>query len=195
MTRKLHPHQQIAGIPGLTVEDFWIWAYSDLLSTNVRAAFAEFLVGFALGRLNRPRVVGDTGYFIYRDKTVEIKAAAYTQSWQQTKKSRVNFDIARKKTWDPATNTQSKTATRSADCYVFALFTYENFEDKQAAVSHFLELTNWQFYVIPTKLIEQKLGSSKTVGLRWLETHSEPDGCVQFSDLKRRIDLVLGFKE
>lgn len=32
-----------------TVEDFWAWAYSDILSNTDRAVFAEFVAGTALG--------------------------------------------------------------------------------------------------------------------------------------------------
>src|SRR5690606_10090032 len=81
--RKLHPHQEIKGLSGLTAEDFWIWAYSDLLDNTVRNAFAEFMVGFVLGRLSSPRPGQESTGFVYREKRIEVKAAAYTQNKPQ----------------------------------------------------------------------------------------------------------------
>jgi hypothetical protein len=194
-TRKLHPNQEIVGLAGLTVEDFWIWAFSDMLEKSMRAAFAEFLVGFALGRLNKPRTEWDTSDFFYRDKRVTVKSASYVQSWEQNKKTKINFDVARKIEGRPGANRKSGTAERPADCYVFALFAFEDYDDKTTAVSRFLSTDAWRFYVVPTKKINKELGNQKTVGIRWLDDACQPDGPASFSELKRRIDRVLGFED
>jgi hypothetical protein len=52
----LDPRAPLAGVAGATVCDYWRWAYSDLLSNTNRAVFAEYLVGLALGVVDRPRV-------------------------------------------------------------------------------------------------------------------------------------------
>lgn len=46
---------RIPGLPDHTVGDFWQWAYSDILSNRNRSIFAEFIVGVALGVVNKPR--------------------------------------------------------------------------------------------------------------------------------------------
>ncbi len=46
----------IDGLDGLTVGDFWSWAYSDLLSNANRGVFAEFIVAVALGVHEQPRL-------------------------------------------------------------------------------------------------------------------------------------------
>lgn len=53
------PADPIPGISGLTVCDFWRWAYSDILSNRNHSIFADFIVGVALGVVDRPRVEWD----------------------------------------------------------------------------------------------------------------------------------------
>lgn len=191
--RKVHPHQEIVGLSGLTAEDFWIWAYSDMLENTVRNAFAEFLVGFVLGRLNRPRPGQESVGFDYRDKQVTVKAASYTQNKPQRKKSKINFDIGvRKKEAPRLENATRPDARRPSDCYIFCLFVYENFNDKDAARNALLDTNHWVFYVIPTEQLDRMLPNHKTVGVGWLEAHCA-GGAACFPDLKRRIDDVLGF--
>lgn len=187
--RKLHPHQEIVGLSGLTVEDFWIWGYSDMLTNVVRNTFAEFLVGFALGRLHTPKSGQDSIGFHYRDRQVMVKAAAFVQSNpDQKKKSKVNFDIRQR----VGKGTSDSRTLRTSDCYVFCLYAYGNYQDKDAARNALIDVDNWKFYVIPTTLLNEQVPDKKTVGIGWMEEFC-PDGAVQFSDLKRRIDTVLGF--
>ena len=42
--------EPIPGANGVTVGDFWQWAYSDILSNRNRSIFAEYIVGVALGQ-------------------------------------------------------------------------------------------------------------------------------------------------
>ncbi len=62
---------------------------SDLLSNRNRSIFAEFLVGAALGVLDKPRVEWDAFDLIYQGKKIEVKSSAYLQSWQQNSPSRI----------------------------------------------------------------------------------------------------------
>jgi hypothetical protein len=55
----LNHEQPIAG-GSATVGDFWRWAYSDILSNRNRSIFAEFIVGNALGVVDKPRVEWDS---------------------------------------------------------------------------------------------------------------------------------------
>jgi hypothetical protein len=52
---------------GVTVGDFWAWAYSDILNNTDRAIFAEFVVGTALGVTDAPRVEWDAVDLRYSD--------------------------------------------------------------------------------------------------------------------------------
>ena len=67
-----------------TVRDFWSWSTSDLLSNATRGILAEYIVGRALGA---PLDVRDE-WGAYDLKTcdgirIEVKSAAYLQSWFQ----------------------------------------------------------------------------------------------------------------
>lgn len=193
MTRKFHPHHEIGGLAGLTLEDFWIWAFSDVLNNTVRGPFAEFMVGFALGCLYRARVDWDSVTFRYRDRAIAVKSAAFVQSSPQTRKTKISFDIGKKVEWDTEANRRGKKAVRTADCYIFALFVYEDFKDKAEAAAQLIDTRSWVFYVIPTKHIDKHLKDQKSVGLKWLDANCG-DGPVQFHELKRRVDQVLGFE-
>ena len=45
------PDAEIAGVPDKHLLDLWQWAYSDLVSNDIRGVVAEYLVGSALGCL------------------------------------------------------------------------------------------------------------------------------------------------
>ncbi|MBC7812134.1 MAG: hypothetical protein H7175_13350, partial [Burkholderiales bacterium] len=92
--KKLQPETPIEGTRSLTVGDFWAWAYSDILSNANRSVLAEFLVGAALGVLDKPRKEWDAVDLRYREKKIEVKSAAYLQSWQQKQLSIIRFDFA-----------------------------------------------------------------------------------------------------
>jgi hypothetical protein len=69
------------GDTGRVVGDFWAWAFSDLVANTTRSAFAEFLVGHALGVLDRPRVSWDAVDLRYGEHKIEVKAAGLVQTW------------------------------------------------------------------------------------------------------------------
>ena len=75
--------------------DFWRWSVSDILSNATRGRFAEFIVGTAIG-LN-PEDLRDE-WDAYDLTTVdgikiEVKSAAYIQTWNQKKISNISFSI------------------------------------------------------------------------------------------------------
>jgi hypothetical protein len=92
---------------GVTVGDYWSWAYSDILSNTDRAVFTEFVVGTALGVTDAPRVEWDAVDLRYGDKTIEVKSSVYVQSWHQEQDppSQISFDLKERLSWDAATNT------------------------------------------------------------------------------------------
>ena len=120
--RRLAVDHPIAGPGDLTLGDFWSWAYSDVWSNRTRSILAEFLVASGLDLLDTPRVEWDAVDLRYGDRCIEVKSAAYVQSWQQDRPSTIRFDIARKRGWDALTKPSADKAVRSADCYVFCLY-------------------------------------------------------------------------
>jgi len=56
---------------------------------------------------------------------IEVKSAAYIQSWPQKKLSMIIFQIRKTRSWDEQTNIQSMESKRQADVYVFAFYLHE----------------------------------------------------------------------
>ena len=169
---KLSFETPIIGANGATVGDLWTWAYSDLLSNATRGVLAEFLVGSALDVTESARVEWNAYDLLYREQRIEVKSAAYCQSWSQSTLSRIQFDIAEKLGWDASTNTYLSEKVRSADCYVFCLF---NEMDRTKARQNLLDVTFWEFYVVSTTKLNTKFGKQTSIGLNRLKnTCSDP---------------------
>lgn len=106
-------------MPGLdaTVLDFWRWSFSDLLMNTARGVLAEFIVAKALD-ISTDGVRPEWNPFdlITEDGIrIEVKSAAYIQSWAQKDYSTIQFGTAPRRGWDPETNTLDVEATRHAD--------------------------------------------------------------------------------
>ena len=181
---KLHPNTAIPTLTGITVGDFWSWAYSDVLNNRNRAIYAEFLVGLALDALNKPRIEWDGYDLLYLDRKIEVKAAGFLQSWQQDHLSEIRFDIAAKQAWNAATNTYLDSPVRSSDCYVFCLH-----HETDLAKVDVLNVDQWEFYVVDTDRINQQFGQQKSVGLNPLKKLEDQ---THYIDLKQTVDRVLG---
>lgn len=184
MSRRL-PSDKLANLGGLTLGDFWSWAYSDILGNVKRAAFAEFLVAAALGLVDTPSIEWDAVDLRYCGHGIEVKASAYLQTWPQSAPSCIRFDIGKKRGWDPFMNTYAPQATRSAECYVFCLFTGT---DLSTARDRILDPAAWEFYVLSTVRLEQELGDQKSVGLKTIRHLAR---AVPFRELKCEVDVVL----
>lgn len=151
---------------GYDVAAFWRWAASDLAGNALRGVLAEFLVARATGADGAVRTEWDACDL--RTPTgvrIEVKSAAYLQSWSQRQYSSISFDIAPKRGWDAATNVLASLPCRSADIYVFALLAHQ---DK--ATLDPLDLTQWCFYVAPVPLLDARFGAQKRIALNSLLT-------------------------
>jgi hypothetical protein len=179
---RLSPNTPISQTGGQSIADFWSWAYSDLLSNRNRGIFAEFLVGAALDTLDQPRIEWDAYDLRYRGRRIEVKSAAYLQSWHQSQPSRISYDIAPKLSWDARQNTYMTQAVRSADIYVFCLFAQQNRE-----LANVLDPAQWEFFVLPVRILDEKLGTQKRIGLRPLRQLCES---VDYLDLKGAVDAA-----
>ena len=140
---------------------FWQWACSDLSGNVLRGVLAEYLVARDLGCATGLRqqwdsfdLLTDTGI------KVEVKSAAYLQSWHQAKPSAIQFGIAPTLGWDPRTNEFSPDRRRQADVYVFALLSH-----KDKGTLDPLNTDQWDFYILPAVTLDMKAGSSQTISL------------------------------
>ena len=151
---------------GKTMLDFWSWAYSDLIRNVNRGAFAEFVVREAMNTQcrNTPprtdfRVSMDAYDLLSPDGIrVEVKSSAYIQSWESEHPARISFRIAPAKALDEFGNysVNSKYA-RHSDVYVFGVWTAMSREQ------NILDLALWDFYVLSTKILDQKVPNQKTI--------------------------------
>lgn len=177
LAKPLRGDEQILGMPGAAVIDFWRFALPDLRVNNARGVFAEFLVHRAVGS-HRPRVEW-ASHDVETDDgiRIEVKASGYLQAWEQRTLSDVRFSGLRARTWAPDIG-HSPTATYNADVYVFAVETA-----REAALYDPLDTSQWEFYVLPRSVLEKRAVGS--LGLNAVRKAAGPP--VAFSDLGNRI--------
>ena len=135
----------------IMLQDFWRWAYSDLLNNTHRGVLAEFLVHSALETKDVTRA--DWLPFDLTSPSglrIEVKSSAYLQAWTpEDVFSQISFDIAKKFAWDGAT--YASMAMRNSDLYVFCVFTART---RDVSI---LDLDYWDFYVLPTSVLNEKV--------------------------------------
>ena len=149
---------------GLTVLDFWRWSTSDLLSNAARGRLAEYLVAIALGKPEGVRAEWDAyDLMTSTGQKVEVKSAAYLQSWYHKKLSAITFGIRPTRSWSAQTNELEKSRLRQADLYVFAVL-----EHMDKATVDPLNVAQWRFYVLPTAILNTRCPTQKTIGLKRL---------------------------
>jgi len=170
---------------GFSLLDFWQWSASDILNNALRGKLAEFLVAKGLGAAQGVRQEWDAYDVIAADGTkVEVKSAAFLQTWHQNKLSSVGFDIRRTTTWDAGKNIFQGDARRQSDVYVFCLLHHK---DKSTVDP--MNLDQWTFYVLPTSTLNEHLPSQKHLSLKGLLT-LHPQVC-KFGELRAGVERVM----
>jgi hypothetical protein len=171
---------------GYCLQDFWTWSVSDLVSNATRGRLAEFIVARALG-ISTESVRDEWASFDLRTPVgikVEVKSAAYIQSWHQRRLSSITFVTPKTRAWDPDASKQSDDARRQADVYVFALLAHT---DKTTIDP--LNLTQWRFYVLPTAILDSRTRSQHSITLRSLEKLCK--GAVSYADLPEAVEICI----
>ena len=153
-----------------SISNFWRWAHSDLLDNTARGVLAEFLVANALKQTNNePRhewVAIDV--HTKNGLKVEVKSAAYAQTWAQEKPSEIRFDIAPKKqAWhlEKSEPEDFEKPKRVADVYVFCLLGRSDDPEPDP-----MDLNQWEFYVLDTKSLNQEYPCQDSIGLNRLKS-------------------------
>lgn len=145
----------------LTLRDFWRWSASDLVSNATRGVLAEFIVASALGVAGGVRAEWDAFDLLTPSGLkVEVKSAAYLQSWYHKKLSPVTFGIRPTRLVDADTNAVASELKRQADVYVFCLLAH-----KDKATVDPLDLSQWNFYVLLAAVLDDKIPGQKTLAL------------------------------
>jgi len=151
---------------GFDVLDFWRWSTSDLIMNTTRGVLAEYIVARALGIPTHDVRDAWISYDLVRPANglrVEVKSAAYVQSWAQERLSEIKFLVPKRQGWDPETNSMDPKARRHAHIYVFALLA-----EKDQTRLNPLDLSQWQFWVVPTKDLDARKRSQHSITLNSL---------------------------
>ena len=168
---------------GFNLLSFWQWSFSDVVSNVTRGILAEYLVAQALGVAEDSIREEWSSYDLEAlDGTrIEVKSAAYIQGWRQDQLSQITFRVPKTRAWDKDTNQQSVDPRRQADVYVFALLAHTH----QRTLDP-LNVSQWEFFVVPTMLLDHRNRSQHSITLPSLKTLSgEP---VSFSKLKQAVE-------
>ena len=169
---------------GITMLDFWKYQYSNIY--DMQEYIAEFIVGKALG-INEP--MNRDGWTLwdidYQGKRIEVKQTSYYHSWQE---KIANGKISQQRTFSitPAF-TRYKDSTTSYelqnDIYVFCLNTGTNEEE-----SYPLDMANWEFYVVPTSVINENCTpAQKSISLGKVRKLAP---LTKYEELKNVIDSI-----
>jgi len=170
----------------LSLLDFWQWSASDLVSNATRGRLAEFIVATALG-IDVRGVRDEWAAYDLVTKAgtkIEVKSAAYLQTWHQKRPSPITFEVRKTLGWDPETNEMEKTPRRQADIYVCALLAHM---DK--ATLDPLKLDQWRFFVVPTPVLDERTRSQHSITLRSLEKLTR--GAVDYTALRAAVEEVV----
>jgi hypothetical protein len=156
---------------GFDLLGFWRWSASDVVSNATRGRLAEYIIANAIGADGDVRDEW-AAYDLLdpRGISIEVKSAAYIQSWHQKRFSTISFNYPKTHAWDPETNRQSGVKCRQAEVYVFSLLAHQD----QATLDPF-DVSQWEFYVVPTAVLDARTRSQHSITLKSLRAlHGPP---------------------
>jgi|SRR6185312_15137181 len=166
-----------------TLLDFWRWSVSDILSNATRGRFAEFIVATA-ANIDITQVRDEWGAFDLETGggiKIEVKSAAYLQSWEQKQLSKICFSTKLAVPWSLEIDKRTTIAKRSADVYVFCLLHHENKKTIDP-----LNLDHWEFYVLSTAQLNSYTRSQHSITLQSLKKLTNP---VAYDRLNNEIEM------
>jgi hypothetical protein len=153
---------------------------------STRGLLAEFIVAKALDAADGVRIAWDAFDVTTRKGTkVEVKSAAYLQSWEQTKFSTIQFNVEKTTPLDEEKGSYRGEPRHAADVYVFAVLAEQN----KSKVDP-MNLDQWEFYVAPTKTLEKRKRSQQSITLNSLINEKDELEMekVDFSGLKKAVE-------
>lgn len=161
--------------------DFWKWNQFDLVENRTRGILAEFIVMKSLELNSKNRVEWDNYDLLSNlGKKIEVKSAFYIQTWKQNNYSKIIFNInPSKKT--TIQNEYGRKSRRLSDYYVFCVL-----KCKDQKMINPTNIDQWDFYILKTIILDQKLPNQKTISLNSL-LKLNPSKC-KFNEIKNIID-------
>ncbi len=181
-----------------SIIDFWKWGFSELDDNTIRGTFAEFIVKTALDEEMVDCNLYTRGWAEYdldgpiipalnRNARIEVKCTGLVQSWGMKHPERASFSIAPAKKLDLVKLDYLEDAPRQRnnDLYVFCVYKASDLSE------NVLDMSLWEFYVIPTQMIENdpSLFKQKSLSLNRLKSISCP---VTYSELYGTIKNICG---
>jgi hypothetical protein len=165
----------------LQVRDFWRWALSDLATNVTRSRLAEFLVASALGDHRTVREEwADYDVLTQERIRVEVKAAAYLQTWRQWKPSVIRFGGLTGRAQVGDTGTYAGARDVRADVFVFAVEACTDVNTYNA-----LDVAQWDFYIVDAAAV--RAHACRSVSLAWVRQIAEP---VKYGEVRKEVLAV-----
>ncbi|MFP5265579.1 MAG: hypothetical protein ACLGJB_27130 [Blastocatellia bacterium] len=148
-----------------TLLEFWQWFASDLTNNVLRGVLAEYIVAKALGIADGLRESWSPYDLITPSGIkIEVKSAAYLQSWFHKKLSIISFGIGPTRGYDADTNKLADEIKRQADVYVFCLL-----KQKDKDTLDPLDLNQWEFYILAASVLNERCPTRNSIGLARLQ--------------------------
>lgn len=164
--------------------DFWRFHYSNIY--DIQGRIAEFIVARALGICESQNDQYWTLWDLtYRGLRIEIKETSYYHSFNREGKVSQQrcFGITKAHgTYDREISGNDEFC-RQNDIYVFCLNT-----GNTEAESYPLNLNNWEFYIVPTVMINEKCGDNKTISLGRIKSMGYLP--KRYDEIRREIDEI-----
>lgn len=165
----------------MNLMDFWRFQYSNIW--DLSGDMAEYVVAKALGIEVPFNKNGWSLYDIdYNDYRIEVKQTSDWHSWNRdgyVQKQPV-FGISKAYSRYKDSSSEYK---RQSDLYVFC-----HLKGNDAKSANPMNLSAWDFYVIPTKLINDRCGDSKTISFSRVKKFADP---VSYNELNSKINDII----
>lgn len=166
------------------LQDFWKYKYSSVY--NLQEYIAEYLVEKALEMEYSYNADSWTLFdILYRNTRIEIKQTSYYHPWNEGGKisNQRTFGITMANSNRENINSEENKFERQNDIYVFCL---NNGKTKETANP--MNLENWRFYIVPTKVINEECGKNKSISLNKVRKIGVEVG---FFRIKQYIDYLI----
>lgn len=166
---------------GLDMLDFWKFEFSNVY--DLQDEISEFIVAKALGIDVPYNKDLWTLYDIrYRDVRIEVKETSYYHPWNEDGKiseQRV-FGITKANSSYEHPDEENR-YERQNDIYIFCVV-----NGITRDTSNPLVLDNWDFYVVPTEVINEKCKDNKSITLK--KIHKLGFEPIKYDTLKEKVD-------
>jgi len=167
--------------------DFWRFEFSNIY--DMQDEISEFIVAKALGIDIPYNKEMWTLYDIdYKGFRIEVKETSYYHPWNKDGKvsKQRSFGITKANSSYEHPDEENK-FERQNDIYVFCLVNGNTRE-----TSNPLDLDNWDFYIVPTLVINKECKDNKTISLNKIKKLGFE--AKHYNEIKKEVDRVIAFQ-